>query len=72
MESICENALDTFNNLIICILIFTFLKGSSHRIIGSYTVKKVNDFPVPNRDVTNKLSLARNNLIIPGRGEFGK
>jgi hypothetical protein len=31
----------------------------------SHTVKKVNDFPVPSRDVTNKLSLAGNNLNIP-------
>jgi hypothetical protein len=37
-----------------------------------YTVKKVSDFPVPSRDVTiNKLSLAGNNLIIPGQREFG-
>ncbi len=30
------------------------------------------DFPVPSWDVTNELSLAGNNLIIPGQGEFGK
>jgi hypothetical protein len=32
------------------------------------TVKKVSDFPVPSRDVTN---LAGNNLIIPVQEEFG-
>jgi hypothetical protein len=33
-----------------------------------YTVKKFNDFPIPSRDVTiTKLSVARNNLIIPGQ-----
>ena len=38
----------------------------------AYTVKKVIDFPVRNREVTiAKLSLAGNNLIIPGQGEFG-
>ncbi len=36
-----------------------------------YTVKKVSDFPVPSRDVTDQQSQARNNLIIPGQGEFG-
>jgi hypothetical protein len=32
--------------------------------------KKVSGFPVPSRDVT--YHLARNNLIIPGQGKFGK
>jgi hypothetical protein len=27
--------------------------------------------PIPSRDVTTKLSLAWNNLIIPGHEEFG-
>jgi hypothetical protein len=37
-----------------------------------YTVKRVIVFFVPGRDVTiTKLSLAGNNLIIPGQGEFG-
>jgi hypothetical protein len=35
--------------------------------VGQYTVKKVIDFPVPSRDVTYQLSLAGNNLIIPGQ-----
>jgi hypothetical protein len=39
--------------------------------MNTYTVKKVTDFPVPSRDVTTKLYLAGNNLIIPGQGEFG-
>ncbi len=30
--------------------------------------KKVNEFPVPSRDITTLLG---SNLIIPGRGEFG-
>jgi hypothetical protein len=30
-------------------------------INGVYTVKMVSDFPVPSPDVTNQLSLARNN-----------
>jgi hypothetical protein len=35
-----------------------------------YTVKKVSNFAVPSRDVPTKLSLARNNLIIPaGNGK---
>jgi hypothetical protein len=40
--------------------------------IDRYTVKKVSDFPIPSRDVTygTKLSLAGNNLIIPGQGEL--
>ncbi len=33
--------------------------------------KKVVDFPVPSREVTNKISLAGNNLIFPVQGEFG-
>jgi hypothetical protein len=40
-----------------------------------HTVKKGyigTHFPVPSRDVTNKLSLARNNLIISGQKDFGK
>ncbi len=36
----------------------------------NYTVKKDIVFPVPSRDITTKLSLAGNNLIIPGQGEF--
>jgi hypothetical protein len=34
-----------------------------------YKVKKLIDFSVPSRET--KLSLAGNNLIIPGQGEFG-
>jgi hypothetical protein len=37
-----------------------------------YTVKKVNDFSLPSRMSLTKLSLAENNLIIPGQGKFGK
>jgi hypothetical protein len=36
-----------------------------------YTVKKVNDFPVPSRDVTYQTLPGRENLIISGHGEFG-
>ena len=37
-----------------------------------YTVKKDRDFPVLSRDMSlTELSLAGNNLIIPGQGEFG-
>ncbi len=37
-----------------------------------YTVKIINDFPVPSRDVSlTKLSLAGNKLIIPGQGGLG-
>jgi hypothetical protein len=36
-----------------------------------YTVKKVNDFPVPSRDVTYQTLPGGNNLIIPGQREFG-
>jgi hypothetical protein len=35
-----------------------------------YTVEKVNDFPVPSRDVTNQALTGREYLIIPGQGEF--
>ncbi len=39
---------------------------------STYTVKKVSDFPVPNRNMSlTKLSLAGNILIIPGQEEFG-
>jgi hypothetical protein len=37
-----------------------------------YTVKKVSDFSSPAGISRAKLSLAENNLIIPGLGEFGK
>jgi hypothetical protein len=37
----------------------------SNAIKSNCTVKKVIVFPVPSRDVLTKLSLARNNLIIP-------
>ncbi len=56
-------------------------------VYSVYTVKKeVSDFPVPSRDLItklslagkiyagmslSKLSLAENNLIIPGQGKFG-
>jgi hypothetical protein len=33
--------------------------------------KNVYSFPFPSRDVTNQLSLAGKNLIIPGHGGFG-
>ncbi len=36
--------------------------------LGGYTVKKVNDFPVPSRDDTNQLFMA-GNKIIPGHEE---
>ncbi len=36
----------------------------------TYTVKKVIDFPVPGMSLT-KLSLAGNDLIIPGQRKFG-
>jgi hypothetical protein len=39
--------------------------------MGSYTVKKVNDFPSPAGMSLTKLSLARNNFIIADQGEFG-
>jgi hypothetical protein len=38
---------------------------------SSYTVKKVIVFPPPAGMSLTKLSLARNNLILPGQGEFG-
>jgi hypothetical protein len=31
---------------------------------GRYTVKKSREFPVPRRDVTTKLSLGGNNVVI--------
>jgi hypothetical protein len=34
--------------------------------------KKVIEFPSPARISITKLSLAGNNLIIPGQGDFGK
>ncbi len=36
-----------------------------------YTVKKVTDFPVSSRDVTNQTLPGGNNLVIPHQGEFG-
>jgi hypothetical protein len=42
-----------------------------HRVCV-YTVKKVRDNPVPTPGMSlTKLSLAGNNLINPGQGEFG-
>jgi hypothetical protein len=39
---------------------------------GTYIVKKVNDFFPSQAGVSlTKLSLAGNNLIVPGQGEFG-
>ncbi len=37
---------------------------SKKSILSAYTVKKVREFPVPNRDVTTKLSLGGNNDVI--------
>jgi hypothetical protein len=34
-------------------------------------LKKFTDFPVPSRDVTNQTLPGRDNLIVPGQGEFG-
>jgi hypothetical protein len=34
--------------------------------------EKFSGFPVPSRMSLTKLSLAGNDLIIPGQGEFGK
>jgi hypothetical protein len=46
----------------------TFCTFRSTPSMVPHTVKKkVNDFPVPSWDVT----LAENNLIIPGQGESG-
>jgi hypothetical protein len=39
---------------------------------GRYTLKKVKGFPSPAGMSLTKLSLAGNNLIIPGQVEFGK
>ncbi len=36
----------------------------------TYTVKKVVDFPVPSREVTNQTLPGGDNLIIPVQGEF--
>ncbi len=46
---------------------------NSPALLGVRTTlwKKVGDFPVPTRDVTNQILPAGNNLIIPGQGEFG-
>jgi hypothetical protein len=39
--------------------------------VSSTLYKMVIFFPVPSREVTNQVSLAGNNLIYPGQGEFG-
>jgi hypothetical protein len=57
--------LQTKNYFLIFCLRYLFKNTSS---AVRYTVKKVAD-PVPSRDI--KLSLAGNNLITPGQGEFG-
>ncbi len=36
---------------------------------AAYIVKKINDFPVPSRDVTNQTLPGREYLIISGHGE---
>ncbi len=38
----------------------------------SNTVKKISDFPVPSRDITNQTLPEGNSLIIPGQGKFGQ
>jgi hypothetical protein len=40
------------------------------KFLNTYTVKRL--FPSPVRMSLTKLSLAGNNLIIPGQGEFAK
>ncbi len=63
----------------ICAVCTNFVSGyiqymcSNIQIGKTYTVKNVTVFPVPSRDfLLTKLSLAGNNLIIPGQGELGK
>jgi hypothetical protein len=41
----------------------------SHARADNYTEKRVTDFPVPSRDVTNKI-LPGGELIIPDQEEF--
>ncbi len=50
---------------------FPLFNYSNSSVISIYTVKKVSDFPVPSRNVTNQGLPGRENLIIPGQGEFG-
>jgi hypothetical protein len=50
-------------------MVFSYMTEHVHI---SYTVKKVNEFPVPSRDDTNQTLPGGNNLTIPGQGEFGK
>ncbi len=38
----------------------------------TYTVKKVTDFSVPSRDVTDKTLPGGENLIIPGQRKFAQ
>ncbi len=53
-------------SIVLVTLIWNPLKSQS------YTVKKVIHFPDPAGMSLTKISLAVNNLIIPGQGEFGK
>jgi hypothetical protein len=44
---------------------------SGMKSLSSHTVKKVVDFPVLSRDVTNQTLPGEDNLIIPSQEEFG-
>ncbi len=47
------------------------MKWLTEKLNKVHCKNKVSDFPVPSRDVSNELSLAGNNQIIPRQGEFG-
>jgi hypothetical protein len=58
--------LDVLSNLNFCFLKLAKLYKCFFNIVKhAYTVKKVSDFPVPSRNVTNQPLLAGNNLVIP-------
>jgi hypothetical protein len=50
---------------------FNTVKGTTTVELGTTPLKKLSNFPSPAGMSLNKLSLAGNNLIIPGYGEFG-
>ncbi len=60
-----------------CLVLYSTLFASlvSCRLLADYTVKKIHEFPVSSRDVTNQTPPGQEyfsyDVIIPAQGEFG-
>jgi len=49
-----------------------FEEKGAKLLVPPYTVKKISRFPSSDGKSLTRLSLGKNNLIIPAQGEFGK